>query len=203
MNKKTKPMGSLLDGFTFDDIEYLVDGNPYLRGYLRGYLAELRLEQMLKTVPGVTSVKKIPDPEDRKGDFEVIYFDEPVTIECKSVEVNTITEDTLHDSWKGSVCIKTSCRPVVINGEQTRSSYIQKGTFDILAVSTYAVDQNWGFLFMENKYLPESVPGFASTKLWVNPQETAGVTDDIKALLDKVIKARAQAKIGYSGNTIE
>jgi len=185
-------MASLLDGFTFDDIEYLVEGNAFLKGYLKGYLAELRLEQYLEVLPGVSSVKKIPDFENRKGDFEVIYKGEIITIECKSLEIN-VTEDPVHDSWKGSVCIKTSCRPVEVNGEKIRTSYIKKGTFDILAISTFAVEGTWDFLFMENKYLPESIPGFIQTKLWVNPHETAGLTYNVVGLFDKILETRRQA----------
>lgn len=181
---------SILDGFTFEDIEYLVDTNPYLRGYLQGYLAELALSGQLKAIPGVSSVKKIPDADTRKGDLEVIYKDYMFTIECKSIESSSVREDTIHDSWIGTVGIKNSDRRTLnINGEDVQLCNLSKGTFDILAVSCFAVSNKWNFLFIENQYLQEhgEFPGFISTKISISPDITACVTDDLVKLFDKAI----------------
>lgn len=183
-----KYMASPLDGFTFDDIEYLIETNPYLRGYLSGYLAELSLQRQLEGLPNISSVRKIPDAEQRKGDLEVVYKGLPLTIECKSIESSSIKVDHLHNSWTGSVSIKNSDkRTIMVSGEEVSLTNLVKGTFDILAISCFAVNGTWSFLFIENKYLPEKnlTPGLISTKLLINPKTTACVQEDISLVLEK------------------
>ena len=183
---------SILDGFTLDDLEYLIDLNPSMRGYVQGYLAELTLMRQLKVIEGVTAVMKIPDMSYRTGDFEVIYLGVPITRECKSILSNTVTQDGLNDSWSGVVTIKRTSQECVVDGEKHRVSNIIKGGFDILALSCYAVSGEWDFQFIEEKYLPEhdTLPGFISTKFRINPQTTAGVTENLKSLFDKVISQK-------------
>lgn len=180
---------SILDGFTFDDIEYLVDNNPYLRGYLHGYLAELVLLRTLENTPGVDSVSKIPDKDDRKGDLEVVYKGALITIECKSVGSSTVKDDHQHDSWTGSVVVKNSDRrTIVVDDESFSLTNLRKGTFDILGVNCFAVNNQWNFLFIENKYLPEhdDIPGLITTKFTINPRFTPCITDDLEGILEKV-----------------
>lgn len=187
--RKNKKMASILDGFNFDDIEDILTENPYFRGYLQGYLAEFRLKDAIKNLPGVTSVTKIPDFENRKGDLEVIYKDTPITIECKSIESNSVKEDPLHNSWVGTVCIKNSGRREILhNDEPLMTTSLVKGAFDLLAVSCYAVNEQWNFLFMENRYLPESpdYPGLISTKIQINPQTTSCLIVDPLDALERV-----------------
>ena len=185
---------SILDGFTLDDIEYLINLNPSMRGYVQGYLAELMLTRQIANMAGVTAVTKIPDRADRKGDLEVIYLGVPITIECKSILSNTVVQDELNDSWSGIVTIKNNgWREHVVKGESHRISSLQKGGFDILALSCYAVDGEWTFQFIEEKYLPEhhSLPGFISTKFRINPHTTAGVTENLAALFDKIVAQKS------------
>lgn len=182
-------MASIIDGFTRDDLEELIDNNPYLRGYLQGYLAEAVLISRVKHLPHVDSVRKISDSDAMKGDLEVIYKGKPIIIECKSVSGSTVKVDPIGESWVGSVGIKNSdSRFLSIDGTMVKTSSLEKGTFDILAISCFAVDQTWDFLYIENQYLPEKkdTPGFISTKFIVDPKSTACVVKSLSALLEKV-----------------
>jgi hypothetical protein len=182
-------MASILDGVTYEDLRFLIDSNPYLRGYLQGYLAELMLMRDLEKLPGVTSVTKIPDHDLRKGDLEVVFNGTPITVECKSVRTSTVKEEPVHDSWTASVSIKnTDKRQFTCAGKEITSTNLVKGTFDILAISCFAVNGTWSFLFIENQYLSESpeVPGMIPTNLQIEPGVTPCLTSDIHAILSKV-----------------
>jgi hypothetical protein len=184
---------SILSGFSMDDLEYLVSTNSSLRGYLQGYLAELKLSIILASIEGVTEVTKIPDQHSRKGDFEVIYKHLPITIECKSVKTASVKQDGLHDSWEGNVGVRNSDSVELdVEGCQMRTSLIQKGTFDILAVCCFAAVGDWEFLYIENKYLPESSvgPGFIDANFKINPRTTAGVIHNPALALERIYKQR-------------
>lgn len=181
----------LLSGFSIEDLQALVDSNPYLRGYIQGYLAEDVLAARLRELDGVEYVSKIPDASDKKGDLLVNYRGEQITIECKSMCTGTLRQDVLNDAWEAYVlCKNTDKRVVNIEGRGDVSSVnLRKGGFDILAMCTYPVTGEWGFLFLENMLLPEpdDKPGFIKSKFVVNPYTTAGLTSDISKVLDDVL----------------
>jgi hypothetical protein len=184
---------SLLSEFTIDDLNHLMDTNPYLRGYLHGYLGELALTRQLQGLPGVDSVLKIPDADLRKGDLEVVFKGVPITIECKSIGMDSVKPDLPNDSWVGYACMKNSdSRSVQIHGQERRIVNVDKGRFDILAVNCFAVSEKWDFVFIENKFLLErdEAPGFITSNVRINPIDTPGLSTDILSLLQKVFEQK-------------
>lgn len=187
---KTNAMAetSILSGFSISDLEEMICENPSLRGYMQGYLAERVLRKQLEQLEDVTSVTKIPDQDDEKGDFKVVYKGKPITIEVKSIATDSVKEDVLTQTWQGTVRIKnTDKRELQIEGVGTISSTkLLKGQFDILAICCFAVSGEWNFMFLENKYIPEDteIPGLLKTSFVINPATTACLTHDVKKLLD-------------------
>lgn len=183
---------SIIDQFSREDIEALIEENSYLRGYLQGYLAEKKLKDLLLQVSGVTEVHKIPDSKKGKADFKVVYQGVEVLIESKSLQTGSIKDDILNDTWRGTVSIKnTDKRELKIEGEQSIvSTHAIRGQYDILAISTYAVYGDWEFVYIENEYIPPrsmKTPGLLKTAFVVNPETTPCVTPDIVAILDAVL----------------
>lgn len=184
----------LLTGFTLQDLQDLIDANPYLRGYLQGYLAESVLTKQLLQVPGVESVDKIPDVSDQWGDLLVVYHGVEVSVECKSLSSGVLREDTLNMAWEASVlCKNTDKRVVYVEGlGEVQSVNLHKGGFDILAICTYPVTGQWEFLFLENRMLPEpdDKPGFIKSRFTINTATTPGLTDDPSKILTEVIRQK-------------
>lgn len=183
---------SILSDFTFGEIESVLEQNPSLRGFVQGYLAEIALMKYLKHIPGVSNVYKIPDRDLQKGDIHISYNGLSLTIEVKSVSSRGIREDTMHESWDGLVGCKNSDRRVALleNGIEFNTSNIIRGTFDILAISTYAVNEKWDFLYMENRFLPglETSNSLIKTAFRINPNNTPLVESNIIKVLDSAIE---------------
>lgn len=188
---------SILSGFTMDDIQELIDENSSLRGYLQGYLAERALKAQIIQIPGVESVIKIPDRDQEKGDFKVVYKGVPITIEAKSVMTDSIRSDVLSQTWQGSVMVKnTDKREVQVDGIGTiTTTKLERGQFDILAICCFAVSGEWDFLFIENRFIPAADEGYnlLKTKFIVNPGTTPGVTNNLAKLLEKTLEIKAVA----------
>jgi len=187
---------SILSEFTTEEIESSIEENPSLRGYLQGYLAEIALKKQLLLLPGVISVEKIPDQSKDKGDFKVIYKGSPVVIECKSILTDSIKFDTLNDTWYGRVPLRAAkARNINVEGLGiVNTAHFFKNQFDILAISCYAIDGKWEFLFVETEYLSiksPSMPGLLKSNLVVNPLTTPCVTSDITSVLESVISKKA------------
>lgn len=197
LNKNNRTV-SILSAFTQEEVEQVIQDNPSLRGYLQGYLAEVALKKLLLQIPGVTSVTKIPDQADQKGDFMVTYHGVDISIESKSIGTNSVKEDVLNDTWQGTVHIKnTDKRDIEIEGVGIiRTSSLCKGQFDILAVSCYAVSGNWDFVYMENEYLPvksPDMPKLLKTSFVINPETTPLLTDSLVKVLDSVLEKKLAA----------
>jgi len=188
---------SILSGFSMNDIQEMIDENSSLRGYLQGYLAERSLKRQMLQIPGVSSVKKIPDRADEKGDFEVVYQGVPITVEVKSVMTSSVREDILTQNWQGSVLVKnTDKREVTVEGVGTISTTkLTRGQFDILAICCFAVSGEWDFMFIENRFIPaaEEHHDLLKTQFIINPSTTPGLTDNLVKLLDKTLEIKALA----------
>lgn len=184
----------LLAGFTLDDIQALVDDNPYLRGYLQGYLAESVLTSQLRSMPGVESVTKIPDVSERWGDLLLVYKGAEITIESKSLCSGILRQDVLNEAWEASVlCKNTDKRTVYVEGlGEVQSVNLHKGGFDILSICTYPVTGEWRFLFLENRMLPEpdDKPGFIKSRFVINTATTVGLTEDAAKVLEAVLEQK-------------
>lgn len=183
---------SILSEFTFGEIEGVINDNPSLRGFLQGYLAEISLMKILKSVPGVSLVNKIPDKDLQKGDITLMYKGTILTIEVKSVLSSSIKEDNLYDSWGGTVGCKNSDKREILleDGTQLNTSSIVRGAFDILAISTYAVSEKWDFLFMENRFLPSTSisNSLIKTQFKISPMLTPLLESSILKVLDSALE---------------
>lgn len=180
-----------------NDLQEMIDENPSLRGYIQGYLAERALKTQLLNIAGVSAVRKIPDMAPEKGDFEVIYKNVPLTIECKSVKTGSVKEDVLTQSWMGTVGVcNTDKREITIEGfGNISTSKLIRGQFDILAISCFAVNGEWSFMFIENRFLPsaEEHRDLLKSSFIINPATTPGLTEDISRVLEKALEIKAQA----------
>lgn len=173
-----------------------MEENSSLRGYLQGYLAEMMLRRKLLSVDGVTSVTKIPDRDEEKGDLRVVYKGVPLTIEVKSLATSSVRIDPLNETWQGTVLVKNTDRRVLeVDGlGEVSSTSIIKGEFDVLAICCFAVRGSWDFMFIESRFLPEAdmKPGLVQTKFSINPSLTAGLTYDPVKILESVNRRKQQ-----------
>lgn len=192
---------SILDDVTFKELDSIIAENPYLRGYLQGYIAEFKLMNQLRLIPGVTKVEKIPDVDSIKADIKVEYRGKIITIEVKSIKTDSVKDDVLNDTWEGTVSFKnTDKRDIEVEGLGVFSSYsLKKGEFDILAISCFAVSGKWEFIFIENQYLPEksfTMPGYVTTSFIVNPSKTPCVEVDALGVLESIYNASLSLESG-------
>lgn len=187
---------AILSGVTLEEIESLLNENSSLRGYVQGFVAERRLAQMLRELPGIELVEKIPDASEEKGDLRITYKGEVIRLELKSLASDSIRHDCLNETWQGKVRSKaTDKRDVEIEGVGViRTSCLVKGEFDVLGICCLPVDGTWSYLFMEELYLPETSPNLIQTSFVLNPATTAGVQANPLIVFDSVLTKR-RAKI--------
>src|SRR5260370_3809984 len=77
---------------TVDELTDAIDGNPSLRGMLFGYVAEHHLRKLwFIGRPHVTHYIKYDDHDrKKKGDLVVTYKGQPLKVESKSLQTNSI-----------------------------------------------------------------------------------------------------------------
>lgn len=162
----------LLDAISRERLEKCIDENSSLRGFLQGYIAEEKLRDYLESILGVSDVSKIPDQDSIKGDFRFCYGGTFYTLELKSVRSSGVKEDQMEGGSSGCVVLKTTDSRTLKNGSKTYC--LNRNEFDILAISTFAIDGNWDFKFILNKYIPSSETDQALlvNRLWINTENT-------------------------------
>lgn len=156
-----------------ENLEELLLENPNLYGYLQGYLAEMHLAAQLRLLPGITSVKKIPDHSQRRGDLSILFNGREITLELKSLKTSTVEKTSF--GWKGSVgCKNTDNREVEVEGKGFKCCNLEPEGFDILAICTLAATGSWTFKFMRNSDIPRSKihPSLLSTVIPVKSNDT-------------------------------
>jgi hypothetical protein len=183
---------TLLKDISREDLEEIISENPSLRGYLQGYIAEIQLKKKLSTLPGVTSITKIPDRDSRRGDLLMSYKGIELTVEVKCLSALAIKENFLDGGHEGVISLKNSDRKHI--GEGAHTCCLSRGEFDILAVCTFAVTQEWTFLFIENQYLPSSkfYPERLLSKIKINTQNTPLLHADPVVVLDSVFGLKSE-----------
>jgi hypothetical protein len=192
--------------FSQKDLERLptlIEENSSLRGFIQGYLAESVLKERILLIEGVSSVTKIPDQDDKKGDLLIIYKDTPITLESKSLQSRTIKyrED---GHWDALVKVEASdSRELYFeDGSKLRTAALLRDQFDILTISCYAIDNTWSFLYMLSNNLPKpkigkiytshQVEKLVKPRFRVNPIYTPGIKTNLESLLEQVYVSKSQ-----------
>lgn len=142
---------------TAEDLTEVIDANPSLRGIMLGYLAEVKLRHMWFDRPEVARWYKYDDHDRRKkGDLVIVYKGKEFIIEAKSLQTNTVRHET--GIWSGKVqCDASDRRTVQLpNGKKIETTCLLVGEFDLLAVSLFAFEKTWKFVFAKNGDLPRS-----------------------------------------------
>jgi hypothetical protein len=184
----------LLEGITLKDLEGLLDENPFLRGYLQGYLAEMHLLRILASTPGVDSCRKVPDTQEGHGDIEVFFKGTRIVLESKCISSHGLRFEPLFECWSGRVVNKrTSCKEVVGTFGVTHSTHYTDAYFDGLAMCTFSLEGKWDFWFLEKALVPRVELGsnVLKTSFRVHPYETPGLTGDISLFLERIHRLKS------------
>ena len=188
----------LMESITPETLSNMLKENPNLRGMFQGYISEVELKKQLLATPGVTNVVKIQDQDPEKGDLKVTYLGEEITIEVKSISTDSVKWDHLNDIWCGTVTLKsTDIREITIEGKgKLRCTHLERGQFDILAISCFAVYNEWEFHFMESDYLPSSKlsTDYLKTSFVVNPETTPCLVPTLPEILHSVYLKKQMLK---------
>lgn len=142
---------------TVEELTQVVDQNPNLRGMLLGYLAEMKLEKLWLRRMGISDVSKHDDHDrKKKGDRIVAYKGREFIFESKSLQTNTIRKTD--EGWAGKAQVDASDRREVIlpDGTRVNTTCLLRNEFHILAVSVFAFENKWRFVFAKNSDLPSS-----------------------------------------------
>lgn len=151
---------SILDRWeiTEQELTELVDQNPSLRGILLGYVAEKKFHDSFLHHSAISEAKKDDDHDRRKkGDRRIIYKGRSLTIEVKSLQTNSVI-NLGGDHWKGKTQVDASdSREVTFpDGSALKTTCLQRGEFDLLAVNCFAFGEQWRFAFALNRELPSN-----------------------------------------------
>ncbi len=195
-------------GITLKDLDTILNENPSLRGTLVGYLGETKLKEYLSQYTQITILPK-PDDHDRsqKYDLPIEYKGHIFKIEVKSLQSNSIkvSEDNGEGIYKATVqCDASDCRTITLpNGKSVKTTCLQYGGFDILAVNMFMFNKKWEFAFALNEQLPHSTKGspknpipkdclkyLMKTLIPISYPVEGFFTTDICSLLDHLIDKR-------------
>ncbi|MDX2040190.1 MAG: restriction endonuclease [Acidobacteriota bacterium] len=144
-------------GLTVQELTYIVDTNPSMRGLMLGYVAEYKLRKTHFEDPRISALIK-DDDHDRKskGDIRFNYRGKSFRIECKSLQTNLIkkTEDGYAATYQ---CDASDSRIVRFSdGSEVKTTCLLAGEFDMVAVNLFALEEEWQFAFALNRDLPRS-----------------------------------------------
>lgn len=144
---------------TPEQLTLLLDENPSLRGILLGYVAELKLKEVVASIPGVSYSIKFDDHDrKKKGDLYIIYGGKAFSLESKSLQSGMVKWDDKNQRWQGKTQVDGSDKRIIQmpDGTTLHTTLLLRGEFDILAVNCYAFAGEWRFAFARNSDLPHS-----------------------------------------------
>lgn len=141
---------------TEQELSEIVQQNPSMRGLMLGYIAEYKLRKMHFTSPRFDNVHKADDHDrSRKGDLIVTYKGKDFTIECKSLQTNSIK--TTEEGYEGKYqCDASDRRKIKVGSKTVETTCLLVGEFDIIAVNLFSFEEKWRFAFALNDDLPRS-----------------------------------------------
>lgn len=176
----------LAKSITTSELGESLDNNPCFRANYIGYAAEVKLKAYLKTIPTLDSISKIPDLDNRKGDFLVTYKGKDFSIELKMVAKGELKEDLVHGGYFGTVNLKRTGPEILPDGRRIHS--LTRNRFDILAVGSVTPEGNWKFFFISPRYIPSSGAGtrYITTMFSINTNNTPHLRSDIIQVLEDI-----------------
>lgn len=195
---------SILDrwGVSEEQLTYLIDNNPSLRGMVLGYVAETKFHDSFLDHPEITEVGKDDDHDrKKKGDRRIVYKGHTLTVEIKSLQTAMCVENS-DGSWSGKSQVDGSDRRIVKfpDGSELNTTLLLRGEFDLLAVNCFAFGETWKFAFAKNsdlptstyrKYSPAQREQLIASLVPVSWPPQHPFTDDPFELLDELIDERA------------
>ena len=141
---------------TEQELTEIIQQNPSMRGLMLGYIAEYKLRKMHFAGPPYENIHKADDHDrSRKGDLIVTYKGKDFTIECKSLQTNSIK--TTEAGYTGKYqCDASDRRKIKVGSKMVETTCLLVGEFDIIAVNLFAFEEKWNFAFALNDDLPRS-----------------------------------------------
>jgi hypothetical protein len=121
----------------------LIDETTRLKQAVRGWVAEVHLEQLLRSVPGVTDCGRLNT--EGKPDISLRYHGRgPYLIECKNVLRDTSSDGTPRLDFQRTRASKADpC-----------SRYYRPSDFSVVAACLHAVTERWEFRYAATRELP-------------------------------------------------
>lgn len=144
-------------GLTERELTEIVERNPSMRGLMLGYVAEYKLRKMHFSDPAFEGVHKADDHDrSRKNDLTFAYRGREFSVECKSLQTNSIRKTKTGYTGKYQ-CDASDRREVALRGgRKVVTTCLKVGEFDIIAVNLFAFEEKWRFAFALNSDLPRS-----------------------------------------------
>lgn len=141
---------------TEQELTEIIQQNPSMRGLMLGYIAEYKLRKMHFDGPPYENIHKADDHDrSRKGDLIVTYKGKNFTIECKSLQTNSIK--TTEAGYIGKYqCDASDRRKIKVGSKTVETTCLLVGEFDIIAVNLFSFEEKWRFAFALNDDLPRS-----------------------------------------------
>ncbi len=194
-------------GITVEELTAIVDNNPSLRGVMIGYIGEIKLKEFLAKSKLIEGLHKADDHDRKnKNDLALDYKGQRLTIEVKSLQTHTVKKIQLEGTgevFTGKYqCDASDCREIRLpNGEKVKTTCLQAGEFDIVAVNLFAFRGKWEYVFALNRdlakstyknYTPEQQKYLIATLQGVTLPLKPPYESDIFVLLDKLAEERAK-----------
>lgn len=141
---------------TEEELTEIIRKNPSMRGLMLGYIAEYKLRKMHFAGSPYENIHKADDHDrSRKGDLIVTYKGKDFTIECKSLQTNSIK--TTENGYIGKYqCDASDRRKIKVGNKTVETTCLLVGEFDIIAVNLFSFEEKWRFAFALNDDLPRS-----------------------------------------------
>jgi hypothetical protein len=139
----------------------VVDANPSIRGVIIGYVGERKLREFFASDGRVSGLTKDDDHDrTKKGDLNVVYKGRTFRFESKSLQTNSIKRPPKSDPFQATAtyqCDASDCRTIQLrNKHKVRTTCLEVGEFDIVAVNLFALEDKWRFAFALNYDLPRT-----------------------------------------------
>lgn len=167
-------------GLSAGEILDMIQRSFRLKVAVRGGAAQVHLQKLLETVPGVSEI--VPIDEDARADFGVRYRSRrrQVQIECKNV---------LRSHRLAGLPLVEYQKTRASKGDPQCGRYYGFEHCDILAACLHPILERWDYRFRVSEELPPhgSCPGKVHPRIGVGGP---GWTEAIEPLLDRLTAAR-------------